>query len=46
MSNILKKTNGKPWLTDENKTVPAKCPICGAKMGAEPSKRGDENGPD
>lgn len=35
MSNILKKTNGKPWLTDENKTVPAKCPICGAKMDGE-----------
>lgn len=33
MSNILRKTNGKPWLTDENKTVPAKCPICGEDVG-------------
>jgi hypothetical protein len=33
MSNILRKTNGKPWLTDENKTVPAKCPICGGDVG-------------
>lgn len=33
MSNILRKTNGKSWLTDENKTVPAKCPICGEDVG-------------
>ena len=33
MSNILRKTNGKPWLTDENKTVPAKCPFCGEDVG-------------
>ena len=31
--NILLQSNGKPWLTDEDKTVPKKCPICGADMG-------------
>ncbi|MBR3644825.1 MAG: hypothetical protein IKN54_00245 [Lachnospiraceae bacterium] len=31
--DILLQGNGKPWLTDENKTVPKKCPTCGADMG-------------
>lgn len=31
--DILLQGNGKPWLTDEDKTVPKKCPICGADMG-------------
>lgn len=33
MNEILLQKNGNPWLTDENKTVPAKCPVCGKKMG-------------
>ena len=33
MDDILRQNNGKPWLTDENKTVPTKCPKCGADMG-------------
>ena len=33
MSDILLQNDGKPWLTDENKTVPKKCPVCGADMG-------------
>lgn len=33
MNDILKQSNDKPWLTDENKTVPAKCPICGEDVG-------------
>lgn len=33
MSDILRQKDGKPWLTDENKTVPAKCPICGEDVG-------------
>ena len=36
MDDILRQNNGKPWMTDENKTVPKKCPKCGADM------RGDE----
>ena len=32
-TNILLNKDGKPWLTDENKTVPKKCPICGAGVG-------------
>lgn len=32
-NDILFQGNGKPWLTDENKTVPKKCPTCGADMG-------------
>lgn len=32
MDEILLQSNGKPWLTDKDKTVPKKCPICGAKM--------------
>ena len=32
-NELLLQSNGKPWLTDENKTVPKKCPICGADMG-------------
>ena len=31
--NILKQKNGKPWKTDDGKTVPAQCPTCGADMG-------------
>lgn len=31
--DILLQSNGKPWLTDEDKTVPKKCPTCGADMG-------------
>ena len=31
--DILLQSNGKPWLTDENKTVPKKCPECNAEMG-------------
>ena len=30
---ILLQCDGTPWLTDENKTVPTKCPTCGADMG-------------
>lgn len=30
---ILLQGNGKPWLTDEEKTVPKKCPECGEDMG-------------
>lgn len=30
---ILLQGNGKPWLTDEDKTVPKKCPECGSDMG-------------
>ena len=33
MSDILYQNNGKPWLTEEGKTVPATCPICGGDMG-------------
>ena len=33
MKDILLQSDGKPWLTDEDKTVPKKCPICGADMG-------------
>ena len=33
MNEILLQKNGNPWLTDENKTVPVKCPVCGKKMG-------------
>ena len=33
MSDILRQRNGKPWLTDEDKTVPKRCPVCGADMG-------------
>ena len=29
---ILVQENGMPWLTDEDKTVPVKCPICNADM--------------
>jgi len=31
--DVLLQGNGKPWLTDEDKTVPKKCPTCGADMG-------------
>lgn len=31
--NILLQSNGKPWLTDEGKTVPKNCPTCSAPMG-------------
>ena len=31
-AKLLLQGDGKPWLTDEDKTVPAKCPICGADM--------------
>lgn len=31
--DILMQSTGKPWLTDEGKTVPKKCPKCGADMG-------------
>jgi len=27
------QSNGRPWITDKNKTVPKKCPQCGADMG-------------
>lgn len=30
---ILLQRNGKPWRTEENKTVPKKCPVCGKDMG-------------
>ena len=30
---ILLQADGKPWLTDEGKTVPKYCPTCGAEMG-------------
>ena len=33
MGDILLQENGEPWLTDEDKTVPKKCPICGEEMG-------------
>lgn len=33
MSDILMQSNGKPWMTDEDKTVPKQCPLCGADMG-------------
>ena len=33
MNDILLQSNGKPWLTDENKTVPKKCSICGGDIG-------------
>lgn len=33
MKDILLQSNGEPWLTDEDKTVPKKCPVCGADMG-------------
>lgn len=31
-NDILLQKNGKPWLTTKNKTIPQKCPICGADM--------------
>ena len=31
--NMLVDGSGRPWLTDENKIVPLKCPICNADMG-------------
>lgn len=31
-AKYLKKSNGRFWLTDKNKKVPAVCPQCGAKM--------------
>ncbi len=30
---ILLQSDGEPWLTDEDETVPKKCPECGADMG-------------
>ena len=33
MNNILLQSDGKPWLTDKDKTVPTKCPVCDADMG-------------
>jgi len=33
MSDILRQSNGMPWLTDKGETVPAKCPNCGANVG-------------
>lgn len=32
-SKILLNQDDVPFLTDENKTVPAVCPYCGAKVG-------------
>lgn len=33
MPDLLRQATGEPWVTDEDKTVPAKCPVCGADMG-------------
>lgn len=30
---VLLQSDGKPWLTDKDETVPKKCPTCGADMG-------------
>lgn len=33
MDDILLQADGEPWLTDEDKTVPKRCPICNENMG-------------
>lgn len=33
MSDLLLDGNGNPWMTDDGRTVPKRCPICGADMG-------------
>lgn len=30
---LLKQSNGKPWETEDGRTVPKKCPKCGEDMG-------------
>lgn len=30
---FLHQDNGKPWLTDKDEKVPAKCPKCDSDMG-------------